>query len=176
MQNPDALQSLSRIDHLERRSAFIQWFLVVLFLVIIGGPILLGWWIGTQVNEVGGVSIENARVVGDSAVCPGDRLMIAFDFHAQGAGLLDVDSTLWATEQPPRTLIYSTSRRFVLSESINQQITEAWYVPTSYTDFATGDVTPLPPGTYRRAMAISSPTRSTVLATATIEFEVADCL
>ena len=181
MANGDVLQRITspeqreRDDKEERRARVMQWLIVAIFLIIVGTWI---WGVvyTYQQPRIRNMQISNARVEGASAICPGDRLTVAYNFHAEGSGLLEVDSSLWSISPPPRTIIYSASRRFVMAETIDQQILEAWAVPQSYTDFATGDQTPLAPGSYRRDLAISAPRTGSEIATASFQFEIReDC-
>jgi hypothetical protein len=155
----------------EQRARVMQWLLMATILVFLGTWI---WGIVWTYNQprVRNMTISDARVVGETNICPGERLIVAYQFHAEGSGLLDVDNSLWSVDPPPRTIVYSASRRFVLAETIDQEMIEAWAVPTHYVDFATGNEVPLQPGTYRRDIAISAPIRGSVLATASVEFEV----
>jgi len=157
------------------RARLMQGLLVILMLIL---TMLWLWGFIWAYNQprIRNMEIRDAHIVGADAVCPGDRLIIAYDFHAEGSGLLEVDSSLWAVDPPPRTIIYSASRRFVMAETIDQEIVEAWTVPSHYVDFATGDEVTLAPGTYRRDIAVSAPVRGSVLTTASVAFTIRkDC-
>lgn len=161
---------------LERRFNFVQGVLIALLIVVIFVPIIASWWIGRQLPVVSTVSIDNVRLLSPSELCPGDALTFSYDFHAKGAGILVRDLTLWRTDPPPRTLIYSTARRFILDGPIDQHLTETWHIPSTYLDYETEQMTPLPPGGYRRYLAISSPSRSTVVAITSVAFTIKpDC-
>src|SRR5690606_21481281 len=99
----------------------------------------------------------------------------SYEFHATGAGILVRDWTLWKTTPPPRTLIYSTARRFILDGPIDQSLIETWHIPRTYFDYESDSQTPLPPGEYKRYLSISSPSRSTVVAIGSVSFTIKDC-
>lgn len=155
----------------ERRARIMQWLIVAILLIMVGTWVWGLVYSYTQ-PRIRNMSITNARVVGDTAICPGDLLLVSYHFHAEGSGLLEVDNSLWAVDPPPRTIIYSAARRFVLAETIDQDVMEAWRVPTHFVDFATGNETTLAPGSYRRDLAISAPVRGGAVATASVNFEV----
>lgn len=157
----------------ERRARMMQGLTLIVLLALLGAWI---WGLVYEYNQprIRNMSISDARVVGESAICPGDLLRVSYHFHAEGSGLLEVDNSLWAVDPPPRTIIYSAARRFVLAETIDQDVIEAWRVPESYTDFATGTETRLAPGMYRRDLAISAPVRGGVVATASVHFRIAE--
>jgi hypothetical protein len=158
----------------EKRLNILQYVIVALLIAVVVVPIALGWWVSRQLPVVNAVEIENMQIAGEPSFCPGEPLVITYDFHAKGAGVLVRDFTLWNIE-PPRTLIYSTSRRFILDGPIDQHLRETWHVPVHYLNYETEDTEPIPPGRYRRYMAISSPSRSSVIDIEHVDFEIKDC-
>lgn len=167
----------SRVERrLERRLNFTQWILGTLLVIIIATPVVISWWIARQTPFISTVSVDSVQAVGETALCPGDPLVVTYDFHAKGAGVLVRDRTLWQLEPPPKTIIFSTSRRFILTGPIDQHLTEAWHVPPTYRNPETDLYEPIPPGDYALLMAISSPSRSTVVAISSVSFSVrSDC-
>lgn len=153
-------------------------------LSIITIVILVAFWLWANYKTsmlpvVNTVSISDARITGETSLCPGDPLAYAYHFHATGSGVLIRDRVLWRVTPPPKTLIFSVSRRFILSDAVDQQLTEAWHLPETYLDPETDLDAPLPPGDYKLIFAISSPSRSTVVSIADVDFTVkaeADCL
>lgn len=156
---------------LRRLNSVILAVLVAILVV----PGLATWWISRQLPVVSTVSIDNMQLLSAPLVCPGDAVVVEYDFHAQGAGVLVRDWTAWFVE-PPKTIIFSTSRRFILDGPIDQHLTETWHIPHTYLNPETEQDEPLPAGQYRRYLAISSPSRSTVIAIASVAFELrSDC-
>lgn len=152
--------------------------IIVLAVVLLAVPAIGTWWVQRQLPVVNTVEVENMRMISPPELCAGDQLIIEYDFHAQGAGVLIRDFSLWLTT-PPKTMIYSTSRRFILDGPTDQHLREAWTIPATFFNYETESNEPIPPGAYRRYMAISSPSRSTVIAIASVEFEIkpeTDCL
>lgn len=148
--------------------------ILILALFLVGVPAVGSWWIARQLPAVSTVTIDNVTVVGATALCPGEPLIVEYDFHATGSGVLVRDSATWLVT-PPKTMIYSTSRRFILDGPIDQHLRETWHVPASYLNYETEEIESLPSGSYRRHFAISSPSRSSVVAIASVEFTVKDC-
>lgn len=150
--------------------------LLVVFAAILAIPAIGSWWISRQIPTVNTVEIDNVRIESAAALCPGEPLVVSYDFHAKGAGILVRDWTLWRTDPPPRTLIYSTARRFILDGPIDQHLIETWHIPHTYLNYETEKREPIPPGGYRRYLAISSPSRSSVVAIIAVNFEIkGDC-
>lgn len=156
---------------LEKRLNLLHWVLIVLLIVVIVVPFAFSWWVSRQLPVVSTVSIDNVQMVGESILCPGDKLIFEYDFHARGAGVLVRDTTAYNID-PPKTLIFSTSRRFILDGPVDQHLREAWTIPSVYHNYETDEDEPLPPGHYRRYLSISSPSRSTVIAITSVEFVI----
>lgn len=158
---------------LENRLNVLQYVVIALLVVVIVVPIWITWWISSQLPIVDMVSIDNLQIVGKTDLCKGEPLIIEYDFHAKGEGVLVRDFTLWNLD-PPRTLIYSMSRRFILAGPIDQHLRESWHIPDTFLNYETEEMEPLTPGAYRRYLAISSPSRSTVVTIASIDFVLRD--
>jgi hypothetical protein len=158
-------------QRLERRLNFTQWILITLLLVVIAVPIIVSWWIAKNTPIISTIGIDNVQVVGETDLCPGEKLIFSYNFHAQGAGVLVRDTTAYNID-PPKTLIFSTSRRFILDGPVDQHLTEAWTIPAIFHNYETDEDEPLPPGNYRRYLSISSPSRSTVIAIISVPFSV----
>lgn len=157
---------------LEKRLNILQYVIVVLLTVVIVVPFVWTWWLTRQLPVVNTVSIDNVRLLSPSELCPGDAAIYAYSFHAKGAGVLIRDRVLWRLDPPPKTMVFSASRRFIITEPIDQELTEAWRVPVTYVNPETDASELLPPGNYRLIFAISSPSRSTVVSIAAVEFVV----
>lgn len=162
-------------ERLEARLNVLQYVVIALLVVVIVVPFVWTWWLTRQIPVVSTVSIDNVQTVSETALCPGDPLVVSYDFHAQGAGILIRDWTLWNID-PPKTVIFSTARRFILDGPIDQHLTETWHIPRNFLNHETEQLEPLPTGRYRRYLAISSPSRSTVVAIVAVDFEIrSDC-
>lgn len=166
---------------LNSNAEIIKWIrranvgIVILAIVLVAVPALGSWWISRQLPIVDAVRIDNLKAESPTALCPGESLIISYDFHAKGEGVLVKDFTAWFVT-PPKTMIFSMSRRFILDGPIDQHLVEAWTIPDSYFNYETERQEPLPAGKYRRYLAISSPSRSTVISIASMEFEIrSDC-
>lgn len=160
---------------LEKRLNILQWVIVILLIAVILVPFILGWWIRQHYPAISTVSIDNVQLVSKSELCPGEPLIYSYSFHAGGSGVLIRDATVRIAE-PPRTIIFSTSRRLILDGPIDQTVTEAWHIPPTYLEPETDTIQSVLPGKYIRLFAVSSPSRSTVIAIGSVEFYVRpDC-
>lgn len=156
-----------------RQIRYVNIALLALVVVLIAVPVVGGWWVSRQLPAVSTVSVENLKIEGSAALCPGDPLVISYDFHATGSGVLVRDWATWYVT-PPKTMIYSNSRRFILDGPLDRRLQETWHIPASYINYETEQIEPLPPGAYRRHLAISSPSRSTVIAIGSVDFTIRD--
>jgi hypothetical protein len=171
----EAEANAQKSDELKRQIKRINVVLLVLCALLLLGPAFASWWIARQYPAISTISFDNLQTVGPTALCPGDALIVEYDFHAGGSGVLVRDATVWSLI-PPRTIIFSTSRRFILEGPVEQHLTEAWHVPDSYIDPSTDQERPLPPGEYKRIVAISSPSASRIVAIGSVEFSIReDC-
>lgn len=152
--------------------------LIAIFLIVLAIPLFVTWWVGRAYPSISTIEIENVQVIGPTDLCPGEVLTFAYDFHASGSGVLIRDATARYVE-PPKTVIFSNSRRFIQDGPIDEHVIEAWHVPATYLDPETDEAAPVPVGRYYRHFAVSSPSRSTVIAIATVPFTVkpqAECV
>lgn len=163
------------ILNLKRLLLRINRGLIIAGVILLVIPLIASWWVARQLPVVSAVKIDNMKTVGNTALCPGEKLIITYDFHAKGAGVLVRDWTTWSME-PPRTMIYSEWRRFILDDPIDQHLRETWTIPGNYFNYENGALESMPPGPYRRYLAISSPSRSTTIDTAFVSFSIReDC-
>ena len=162
--------NLDASERAEARARFTQWILIAILAILVGTWV---WGVIYAYRQpmIRQVAIENERIVGESELCPGDKLLIRFDFEADSAGKLVQDDTLWLVT-PPRRLIASTTRAFLMDSAMTQELTEAWVIPQMYVDLATAEVVPLPAGTYKRLFAISSPARASVFDVGSVNFTI----
>jgi hypothetical protein len=158
-------------NNIEQRLARTQNTLILLFLFIVILPFFWKIVHNAQITFVKEVDIVNLKTVGDTTLCPGEKLVFTYDLKIRGAGVLVRDLTVWRTD-PPKTIIYSSERRFILNSAVEQKLKEAWLVPKTFINYDTAEVEDLPPGNYVRLMSISSPTLSTVIDTDEVAFTV----
>jgi hypothetical protein len=149
--------------------------LLLVFAALLAGPAIATWWLSQQYPSVSTVDIDQLTIVENAELCPGDPLIYRYDFHALGAGVLVRDRTIWQVT-PPKTVIFSDARRFILTDAINQSLTEAWHIPVSYLNPATDEVDHLAPGAYQLLYSISSPSKSSIVDIESTNFTIrADC-
>lgn len=154
--------------------SFTQWALLAVLIIIVG-TWLLGLYFTIFGKEIKRIEISDARVVGPSALCPGEILTIAYKLEADGTGKLVEDATVWV-EVPPKTVIYSESKPMLVDGLLSQDQIIAWQVPETYVNPSDLEQAPLPPGPYRRIFAISSETDEDVFALDRVLFSIrSDC-
>lgn len=160
---------------LRRQIRITNRFVLFVLVAMIVGPIAFSAWFARQYPSINAIAISNMQAPGETALCPGDPLTVAYDFKADGAGVLVRDATTWNVT-PPKTLIFSTSRRFILDGPVAEHVVETWHVPTSYRDPETDTDAPVPPGAYRRYVAIAAVRPAGVVAIDYVDFTIrADC-
>lgn len=174
MSNTDSLYSPKPRSGVERNIILTQRILAALLVFVVVVPFLASWWIREQYPSIDEIDIKNLTMVGKTNLCVGDPIVWEYDFSAAGEGTLVRDRTLWSVT-PPRTMIYSEREFFILPGAISQHLQETWYVPETYRNPATAKHEPIPPGTYKRLLSISSPTRSTMIAIDSVDFTIVEC-
>lgn len=149
---------------------YTLWLLIVILAIIVGTYI---WGIVRAIRTptIRDVQISNVRVEGPTALCPGELLTIAYDLRADGTGKLVEDAAIWI-EVPPKTVIYSITRPFLVDGLVDQRETIAWEIPKTYINPADLKETPLPPGPYRRIFSVGSPTDDDDFALDRVDFSV----
>lgn len=146
--------------------------IIVLFFLVIVVPPLFNWLNTREIPKVSSVSINSMQLLSPAEVCPGESLTFRYDLTFQGSGVLIRDLTLWNVD-PPKTVIFSTARRFILPADITQQsLVESWRVPRTYYSYEVDAQLPLPPGNYHRQIAISSTTNEEVVDVDWVVFRV----
>lgn len=127
---------------------FVLW-IVIAFVVV---PIAWNIWTNN-------VSLNVTEIVGSADLCPGDQLVFKYHLHTRGDGVFIRDLTTWKIS-PPKTVIFSEPRRFIINGQIDQDLYEAWEVPEVYFNYENWREEPLPPGLYLRQLAVTSSTNS----------------
>ncbi len=117
------------------------------------------------------VRVSNLHIVGDSTLCPGEKLEIEYYLSVNSASILVRDWTTWSID-PPLTKLFSTAERFIVESELDQRIKRTWRVPEEFLNTETDEIEPMPPGKYRRILAVSSPSRSSSISIAAIDFEI----
>lgn len=146
--------------------------IVVLFILVLLVPPLFDYFSKREIPTVSSVSINSMQLLSPAEVCPGDTITFSYDLQFQGSGVLIRDLTLWNVD-PPKTIIFSVARRFILPADITQQsLIESWRVPRTYYSYEVDEQLPLPPGNYHRQIAISSTTNEEVVDIDWVQFSV----
>jgi hypothetical protein len=144
---------------------------ILAFLLNIGYQI----WKDNNLIIVKSVDIENVELVSEAELCPGDKLIFKYEIVSRGAGQMVRDLTLWDVN-PPRTLIYSNFRRFILPGRIEQHLHEAWPIPHRYFNYESAEWEAIPAGQYVKLMSISSLNYPEATDTVAVQFAIGeDC-
>ena len=101
------------------------------------------------------MEFEQARIDGVTALCPGETLTYTVDLVVNRPGVFDIDVSVWR-ENPPATVIFSSTRRAVLDTPITYKLPRSWTVPDTYLDPTTNQPVAWLPGKYERRHAISA--------------------
>jgi hypothetical protein len=157
-----------------RRNQIFQNFLSLAILgFIIWG--LIAWWMGRDDPRIHSLTLSNTEIAGPADVCVGDFLLVKFNLHIEGEGLLVRNESLQKAD-PPTTLIFSQPLYFPLRGPVDEVVTIAWLVPETYYDYRSGMVSTITPGTYYRNITISSMGRNALTGFVSIPFNVLeDC-
>lgn len=162
-------------NNIEERLENTQRTLVALFLFLVILPFFWGLVKDAQNSIIKRIEITNMELITPSEVCPGDKLVFTYDLKVRGEGKLILDMTVWRVE-PPKTIIFSDNRRFILGSALEHSLQETWLVPNSFFNYDIGEVEEIPPGLYRRYISISSPSLSNIQDTHYVDFTVReDC-
>lgn len=147
----------------------------IAFIIIVAFNTLWTVWRDSNLATVKAIDIEGVALVSSNELCPGEKLIFRYHIKSRGAGQLVRDTTVWDVN-PPRTLIYSNSRRFILPGKIEQDLREAWKVPHRYFNHETAEWEPIPAGQYERLMSISSLNNPEATDTISVQFTIReDC-
>lgn len=139
-------------NRVEKRQRDAKMFVLLVILAFVIVPIAWNYWTNN-------VSLSGGEVTGKSELCPGEMLVFAYHLHTRGSGIFIRDLTTWKTT-PPKTVVFSEPRRFIINGKIDQDLHEAWEVPEVYFNYETWTEEPLPPGNYIRYLAVTSSTDS----------------
>lgn len=164
------IETVSKPPEEDPKWTFTQWGLLILIVIIVGTWFLI-FFLNVFGKEIKRIDISDARIVGPSALCPGDKLIIAFNLQADGTGKLVEDATVWV-EIPPKTVIYSETRPLLVDGLLEQEQEIAWLVPETFINPSNLEELPLPPGPYRRIFSIGSATDEGVFALDRVLFEI----
>lgn len=145
--------------------------LLIAIALVVLVPLLYNIYLDSKINFVKQVDIKDLTVLSGTDLCIGDTLTFAYTLHARGSGVLALDLTLWRVD-PPKTVIYSKSERFIIDEPVEQRSVESWRVSSFYKNREKDMLDFIPPGNYRRIIAISSPTNYKIVDIESIDFTI----
>lgn len=160
-------------DQLVKRVAAMQNIILMLIAVVLLMPFVMLWYFNQTTNPIRSIQIDNVQIVSGTVLCPGDRLIVAFDYAAVGTGVMVEDAT-WFRVTPPATIIPSEEVRYILPYDFGRTVHRTWTVPSDYVDEQTGEAEPLQPGEYLRNFTLSSDVNGSVNDTVSFAFIVPD--
>jgi hypothetical protein len=147
----------------------LMWTVAALLMYALLGPFIITEWVKRTGNVLERINLTNPVIVGPSALCPGDMMIVRFDFDSLGEGVLE-ENTTWFKVEPPMTLILSEPKVLIVPHNFSRETYRAWEVPKTHINERTGREEPIPPGEYLRMYSLSSPNRSTIFGV--LEFPV----
>lgn len=151
-------------EQLKRRTQNEKRLIYAFVILFVIAPIVWNLW----TNHV---ALSEVEVVGSSELCPGDLLRFRYHLQTRGRGVFVRDLTTWRIS-PPKTMIFSEPRRFIIDEAIEQDLVESWEVPDVYFNYETWSEDPIQPGQYRRYISVISPSKSTVEDIESVDFTI----
>jgi hypothetical protein len=147
----------------------LMWAVASLLIYAVLGPFIIREWVIRTGSVLEDISLSNPVVVSSQNLCPGEMMIVRFDFDSLGEGILE-ENTTWFKLEPPMTTILSQPEVLIVPHNFSRETYRAWEVPTTYINERTGLEEPFPPGNYLRLYSLSSPNRSTVFGV--LEFPV----
>src|SRR5688500_14165470 len=91
----------------------LMWSVLVLLAYALIAPFAIGEWVKRTGLILESISLTNPQVVSPTELCPGDMMIVKFDFDAIGEGILEEDAT-WFRLNPPMTIVLSTPERLIV--------------------------------------------------------------
>lgn len=162
-------------NELTQRLKKQQRVMLFLFILVVTMPILYKVWEESNISIVKVVEMDPPVILGSSDLCAGDKLTFSYNLHIRGTGVLIRDLTVWKVN-PPKTVVFSDALRFIVDAPIDQELIESYAIPYFYRNRETSNLEKLPPGKYRRLIAISSPANYKVVAIEGVDFTIReDC-
>lgn len=115
--------------------------------------------------------LEDPRLLGPAALCPGEALRYELVLTVNGPGVFAVDRAIWRVT-PPATVVFSDTRHVIFDEAATFAVERVWTIPDSYIDPATGGRMAWRPGEYEVRHAVSTSSRNTRPSIQVIPFEI----
>lgn len=113
---------------------------------------------------------------GPTALCPGDTLHYTLELEVHGAGVFEINQSIWRVT-PPQTVVFSqTPRRAIYTEAVSFVSERHFILTPTYPDADTGEPMRWKPGQYEMHRSISTTSRNTEPSIVSIPFSVkSDC-
>jgi hypothetical protein len=150
-----------------------MWALITIILLVSTGWLFFAWY----PTPVSGPLFEytDVEIHSPTALCPGEALNYDLTLHYDGQGVFVIDISVWRVT-PPATVVYSESRRVVMTGPQEMLLPQRWVVPDRVFNPKTGLTEPFTPGLYERRHAVTTASRATAPAIIAVPFTVrGDC-
>lgn len=135
----------------ERRAQLNQ-YIILGVLAFFVGVYFFQWWRISQAIKIDRIAVSNVRLIGPSAVCPGDHLTTRYDLDVQGFGIIITDGATYRDGQP---ITYSQSQRVPADGPATLVLTDDWIVPPQPDMMVHGSREWLP-GDYERLVTLAA--------------------
>lgn len=165
-----------RIAAIDSRFTIYRRMFMAFVLITLAYNSLLFWRV-TSPDVVAPPLMQFTRVdvTGPTALCPGETLTYSIELEVDGAGVFDIDVSVWRIT-PPTVALFSDTRRIVFPGPTAYALDRGWTVPDFYSSAVDGSPERWAAGAYVRRHAISTTSRSTEPSIIAIPFSIrSDC-
>jgi len=147
----DQLQSV--LHKSERRVEAINYVLAFLLVVTLVWALYAAWRSGQQ-EKISAINLvpDSVRVMGFSALCPGETLNVRYALDITGEGVIITDDSV---ERGNETVKFSQSRREIIDHSGRRTYEDSWTIPPQ-PDMPVEDNAAWIPGQYIRKISVAA--------------------
>lgn len=137
----------------ERRAQLNQWIILGVLAFFLWQYAVQQYRI-SQAIKIESIEISNTRLISPPAVCPGDRVSVAFDVDVVGFGIVVWDASTQYGGQPAT---FSEAKRVPVDGPVTLNLTDEWNIPV-VPEIALQGQHKWVPGHYERLVTVSAST------------------
>lgn len=147
----DKLQDI--LERSEKRVQYINYVLAFLLVVTLVWAMYAAWRSGQQEKLESITLVENSvKVLGPTALCPGDTMTIRYVLDIKGTGIIITDDTV---QYANRTVKFSDALRDYIPGDVKRTYEAAWLIPEHPEMTANGEDT-WRPGLHIRYITVAA--------------------
>jgi hypothetical protein len=154
MQQPELSDHLQGIlERSERRVQYINYVLALLLVVTLAWAMYAAWRSGQQ-EKIESIALvpSSMKVLGPTALCPGDTMTIRYTLDIKGTGIIITDDTV---QYANRTVKFSEALRDYIPGDMKRTYESAWTIPEHPAMTANGNDA-WHPGLYMRYITVAA--------------------